>query len=115
MDFTTDTLWNKAKTLSKREGKNNDWCYVITLYNALGGNCIQLYVVDTENKSRYRVLANTDQDITYVLKGDGLLSISTHEATVMKKAFENIEKLHKTTEFLSDETVLGKDSFQYYE
>lgn len=119
MSFTNDEKWNTAKQIAKREGKGVDWCYIVTLYNCMGGNQIAVYVTYPEESAKYRVLGVTDQGKTLIepSRAEDKISnyqlIDSEEAFKMKKIFETHDFKHTLNSKLVHTTILGEPKLVY--
>jgi hypothetical protein len=65
----TDSLWVRAKEIAYSRGRSDDWVYVITVYNSLGGKEMGLLIY--VNGERYEVISEIDSDSVLVSTPDG--------------------------------------------
>lgn len=117
MTYINDVKWQMAKAKYRGTEHDNDWVYIITYYNHIGGKVLRMYSTPEENQT-CRVLCKLDNS-------DQVLTVNEHHSykyypadiilsspKVFSYASETMEK--KVRHRLRKAQVYGKHSFTYY-
>ena len=117
MSGIEDRRWLMAKAKYRGTEHDNNWVYIITYYNHIGGKVLRMYSTPEENKT-CRVLCKLDNS-------NEVLTVDEHNRyhcypadlilsspKVFSYASETMEK--KVTHRLRKGQVYGKRSFSYY-
>lgn len=117
MSYIKDRLWQIAKAKYRGSKHINNWVYIVTYYNHIGGNILTMYCTPEENKP-CRVLCKVDNK-------DKVLTIDEYN----KYNFYTVEQLldspklfsysdssmdTKITYYFRKDTVFGNKDFSYY-
>lgn len=117
MSYTKDYLWKLAKTKYKGSKYANNWVYIVTYYNYIGGNTLSMICVPEINKS-VRILGKLDnKDKVLVLTEDGSYEYySTNEILIAPKEFKYTdEQMTEIKKYkLDTDTILGNNYCTYY-
>jgi len=110
--YQDDKVWVASKQLAKLSGNKNDWTVVITYYNLSKGKRVKMFLLDKEG-NYFRVIANTDEDNTVLLR-DGKVKLIPHsEAKSYRKFFEMSEVDTPLVKLPLAESIKG-DNYIYY-
>lgn len=84
----TDTLWDKAKQLSRERNKHSDWAFTMELYRRLGGN--EHVITGTVSKGsvrNFRIIGMINNDEALVLSQGKLEALDNELVFRSKKTF----------------------------
>lgn len=85
-------LWDKAKLLAKNKHKSDDWVYIFTVYNYLGGKHQTVSFVTESAVLRLVGYYNQNSVIVYNDKTNQLTVIPYQETLKLKKVFSKLKK-----------------------
>lgn len=118
MSYTKDKLWQLAKARFKGTEKANNWVYIITYYNHIGGNTLSLFCTPEEMRP-CRVLCKLDNKNKVLTKDEHsrYRFYTVEELLESPKVFsyedEPMTKVKR--HWFKDDSVYGKKTFYYYE
>jgi capsular polysaccharide biosynthesis protein len=115
--FNEDRLWKIAKAKYRGTQQANNWVYIITYYNHLGGNILSMYVTPEEYKT-CRVLCKLDNEdkVLTVNENNKYLFYTTESLLKSPKLFSYAETkmTKKTTYTFKNSKVFNQKVFTYY-
>lgn len=117
MSYIKDILWQRAKAKYRGTEHDNDWVYIITYYNHIGGNILNMYCTPEEYKP-CRVLCKLDNEdrVLVVDENENYRFYSVEDLLSSPKVFSYAHKpMSKEKNYAFKQgTVFGNKNFKYY-
>lgn len=117
IEFRTDTKWKEAKNLARMFGSENNWIEVISFYEELEGEHVQVYCSLEQGDKRRIVSPIDDEELVLTVDREGEIFLDDYtEVLESKKIFIYAEVGSKNTISIpEDKEVLGETEISYFE
>lgn len=117
IEFRTDSKWREAKNLARIHGNENNWIEVVSFYEELGGEHVQVYC-SLEQGDKRRIISPIDgKDLVLTIDRDQEIYLDDYlEVLESRKIFVYAEQGEKNSvEVPEGSKVLGETEVFYFE